>query len=278
LTFYEGGKLLKIYRVGDLVEDVPSLPRSMNGYMWQRDAELNSAQDVLVVTTHEGVEFRFDMTDGKMLSSSREHTPAFDAEIEDLAGNVQLLRDFRVKKGRSLQARLMMDGAAARRVLWGETDIRVDPETGATSSLGVGHSFRWIVRASLSSASNEHELYWSIDPRFGSPQEYRIQAHPGELIFEGRDASGRFVDVPAANIRRLDIKDPVWTYVYAGAILVALAIIGLGILVIYDTIHVLRNPVPTGLAKVGWVCGLWLLPVAAVPIYWVRHQKSARRP
>ena len=70
VSFHANGKLLRSYRVNDLIDNPLALPHTERGYEWERRSEF---QDVFTfkLTTHDGNVFTFDIRTGEMLSSHR---------------------------------------------------------------------------------------------------------------------------------------------------------------------------------------------------------------
>jgi hypothetical protein len=68
LGFYRDGRLLKEYRVGDLVQG--ELPRSVSHRWWQDSASLLDGESRLVVTTSGApkVTYTFDITTGRIIA------------------------------------------------------------------------------------------------------------------------------------------------------------------------------------------------------------------
>lgn len=159
----------------------------------------------------------------------------------------------------------MILGEIDRLVLYGRREIRTDPESGSTSLFETRFSFASIDSAFLSGVTNEHELYWTITPWSGERQVLRVQAHPGELIFEGRDDSGELVEVAAADIRRVEFNGPSRRVVYLNLAVLGVVVIGTGIIVVYQTLQVVRNAVLSARPRRGGssgfgCCPLWWRP------------------
>ena len=73
VAFYENGRLLKEYRVADLIQDPASVQRTASHYFWQdRDRltplGLSSGDREFKVRTIEGVTYTFDVATGEILS------------------------------------------------------------------------------------------------------------------------------------------------------------------------------------------------------------------
>lgn len=67
VEFYRDGKLLKSYKVDDLVFNPMALPHSVSHYRWLEDAGEDLENNTIWVTTYEGRHLVFDMTTGKVI-------------------------------------------------------------------------------------------------------------------------------------------------------------------------------------------------------------------
>jgi hypothetical protein len=71
LTFYESGKVLRRYRVNDLVDFTWFLPGGHQHFEWQKSIALDDQRRTLVVTTQHYDRYVFDVTTGEIVSSRR---------------------------------------------------------------------------------------------------------------------------------------------------------------------------------------------------------------
>ena len=63
-------------------------------------------------------------------------------------------------------------------------------------------------------------------------------------------------------------------FLAATVITVFLCVAALWFFIIYDIIHVARNPAFTNAQKVAWICGIWCLNVFVIPFYGMKFFKS----
>jgi len=71
LTFYERGRILRSYRVKDLVDSSWLLPGGHNHYDWAKNITLNDRNHTLAVTTEQHDKYVFDLNTGRIISSRR---------------------------------------------------------------------------------------------------------------------------------------------------------------------------------------------------------------
>lgn len=70
-SFFENGKEIRSYRVGDLVDTILTLPHSVSHFIWEQSMSLDDANRVLTVTTLNKDRYAIDITTGKVISSYR---------------------------------------------------------------------------------------------------------------------------------------------------------------------------------------------------------------
>jgi hypothetical protein len=71
LSFFANGKLLRTYRIRELVDDPDKLPRSVSHFDWERKGQLDDARSEYVLTTLDGNRFVFDIRTGEIISEDR---------------------------------------------------------------------------------------------------------------------------------------------------------------------------------------------------------------
>ena len=71
-----------------------------------------------------------------------------------------------------------------------------------------------------------------------------------------------------------EIPVPLRPVVVGAMILLFMAVLGIWFLIIFDIIHIARNPVLSGKTKIGWICVIWFLNIFVIPIYWLKHQRT----
>ncbi len=77
-SFFNEGKLLKTYKVNDLVTYVSSLPHSVSHFEWEKETKLNDKENILEVTTLEGGKFSFNLENGEIISQQKPIIPSFE--------------------------------------------------------------------------------------------------------------------------------------------------------------------------------------------------------
>lgn len=70
LAFHENGKLLTGYSVSDLVANPSDLPHTVSHYFWLKDASFDDARSELLIETHTGEKYVFDVRTGQVISGS----------------------------------------------------------------------------------------------------------------------------------------------------------------------------------------------------------------
>lgn len=78
-----------------------------------------------------------------------------------------------------------------------------------------------------------------------------------------------FVDMEA------EVSQNVQIVVGVAMTLLFLCVFGTWSLIIHLFMHVVKNEQLTQGQKAGWLCGLWLLSVFTIPLYWLRHLRPA---
>jgi hypothetical protein len=69
LTFYESGKVLRRYRVNDLVDLTWFLPGGHQHFVWEKSIALDDQKRTMSVTTQHYDHYDFDVTTGEIISS-----------------------------------------------------------------------------------------------------------------------------------------------------------------------------------------------------------------
>jgi hypothetical protein len=77
LSFFANGRLLRTYRIGELVDDTDLLPRSVSHFRWLDEGRLDDARSEYTLTTLDGNRFVFELHAGKIVSESRRGRPAW---------------------------------------------------------------------------------------------------------------------------------------------------------------------------------------------------------
>ena len=72
LSFFNKGKLLKSYKVDDLVRYVSALPHSVSHFQWEQSLKVDNDKNTLEAITLENGQFMFDLKTGEVLS---QHLP-----------------------------------------------------------------------------------------------------------------------------------------------------------------------------------------------------------
>jgi len=77
IAFFKDGKLLREYKVADLIRHIASVPQSTTMAMWVNLSSIrfNSADNQLTLTTVERMRYIFDITTGEIISSNRTMYP-----------------------------------------------------------------------------------------------------------------------------------------------------------------------------------------------------------
>ena len=70
VTFFANGRLLRTYRVGELVDDPGRVERSVSHYRWEQEGRV-SGDFEYTITTLDGNRFVFDVRTGEIASASR---------------------------------------------------------------------------------------------------------------------------------------------------------------------------------------------------------------
>jgi hypothetical protein len=76
VAFFKGGKLLRSYRINELVDDPARLPRSVSHLHWLQESRLDDVGLQYFVTTVEGKRFVFDSRTGAIVREPRPVSPA----------------------------------------------------------------------------------------------------------------------------------------------------------------------------------------------------------
>lgn len=71
VSFYKNGKLLKQYKIQELIENESSLLHSVSHFIWEQDWTFDDANHTLTIRTVDDGTFRFDIHTGKILSAQR---------------------------------------------------------------------------------------------------------------------------------------------------------------------------------------------------------------
>jgi hypothetical protein len=70
LSFFANGRLLRTYRIGELVDDPARLPRSASHFLWQNGSRGRGEFEYTIVT-FDGNRFVFDVRSGEIVSEAR---------------------------------------------------------------------------------------------------------------------------------------------------------------------------------------------------------------
>jgi hypothetical protein len=71
LTFFASGRLVRTYRIAELVDSPDRLPRTVAHFTWMKDGQLAPTRSEYTLTTPDGNVFVFDIRTGEILSRSR---------------------------------------------------------------------------------------------------------------------------------------------------------------------------------------------------------------
>jgi hypothetical protein len=77
-SFFNEGKLLKTYKVHDLIRYVSALHHSSSHFEWEKETKLNSAENILEVTTLEGGKFDFKLESGEIINQQKPIIPSLE--------------------------------------------------------------------------------------------------------------------------------------------------------------------------------------------------------
>lgn len=81
-SFFADGKLVKTYKVEDIVRDVAALPHSVSHFEWEKNTALDDAAGTFRVSTLEGGDFIFDLATGEIREGSKPFLPPAEALTE----------------------------------------------------------------------------------------------------------------------------------------------------------------------------------------------------
>lgn len=70
LEFYRDGRLLRSYRVEDLVREPSSLPETVSHYLWLKTSNYDDTIGQLSLETETGEQYRFDLQSGAIVEAS----------------------------------------------------------------------------------------------------------------------------------------------------------------------------------------------------------------
>jgi len=71
-----------------------------------------------------------------------------------------------------------------------------------------------------------------------------------------------------------EIPPPLRIWVGVFMALQFLSVMGVWALIIYDLLHIVRNPRFTNQQRLVWILLLWVLNIFVIPIYWLKHLKK----
>jgi hypothetical protein len=74
-SFFNEGKLIKTYRVNELISYVSALPHSASHFQWEKETKLNDKENMLEVTTLEGGKFSFNLENGEIINQQKPIVP-----------------------------------------------------------------------------------------------------------------------------------------------------------------------------------------------------------
>lgn len=81
-SFFADGKLLKTYKVEDIVRDVAGLPHSVSHFEWKKNTGLDDAAGTFRASTLEGGDFIFDLATGEIREGRKPFLPSAEALTE----------------------------------------------------------------------------------------------------------------------------------------------------------------------------------------------------
>lgn len=81
-SFFAEGKLLKTYKVEDIVRDVAGLPHSVSHFEWEKDTALDDTAGTFRASTLEGGDFVFDLATGEIREGRKPFLPSAEALTE----------------------------------------------------------------------------------------------------------------------------------------------------------------------------------------------------
>lgn len=68
IAFYEEGRLLKEYTIGDLIKDPKKLPpHTISHFQWKKDIQFDDKENRIKLMTFDGQQFVLDITTGEMI-------------------------------------------------------------------------------------------------------------------------------------------------------------------------------------------------------------------
>ncbi|HJZ56558.1 MAG TPA: hypothetical protein VKE74_16450, partial [Gemmataceae bacterium] len=70
VSFFANGRLLRTYRIGELVDDLDPFERSASHFRWQQEGRVGG-EFAYTITTLDGNRFVFDVRTGEIVSESR---------------------------------------------------------------------------------------------------------------------------------------------------------------------------------------------------------------
>ena len=75
-SFFADGKLLKTYKVEDIVRDVAALPHTVSHFEWEKNTGLDDAAGTFNASTLEGGDFIFDLATGEIREGRKPFLPS----------------------------------------------------------------------------------------------------------------------------------------------------------------------------------------------------------
>lgn len=81
-SFFADGKLLKTYKIEDIVRDVAGLPHSVSHFEWEKNTVLYDAAGIFSASTLEGGDFIFDLATGEIRDGRKPFLPSAEALTE----------------------------------------------------------------------------------------------------------------------------------------------------------------------------------------------------
>jgi hypothetical protein len=81
-SFFADGKLVKTYKVEDIVRDVAALPHTVSHFEWEKNTGLDDAAGAFNASTLDGGDFVFDLATGEIRDGRKPFLPSAQALTE----------------------------------------------------------------------------------------------------------------------------------------------------------------------------------------------------
>jgi hypothetical protein len=98
VAFYENGTLLKAYRIKDLIRDESKLRHTVSHFFWHTSLSYDDKKGLLVLTTTDGVNYRFSLRTGEIESTGQEKAPGTKPESSAAGERIILSEPVRVRR------------------------------------------------------------------------------------------------------------------------------------------------------------------------------------